>query len=212
MRTPVEGKFEIGPFKCKQEMLDSKKLQPGDVVITCADLTPFAFNQPVTPVPAGTEGTVVGVSLDWGGVPWRFSSKTCRSARKSSAFCSTSLSWCRAKSPSTRNRLHPQDIVHRPPLRWPRSRAHALPAHNCPCSNNIMAETSMQRHAPKSTRPSHCRAPVALFALAVVPSSFHQWTKLSTRRHLLRGEHSSHRGAHACLRVFLVSQEVAHAL
>ena len=64
---PVEGKFEIGPFKCKQKMLDSKRLQPGDVVITCADLTPFAFNQPVTPVPAGTEGTVVGVSLDWGG-------------------------------------------------------------------------------------------------------------------------------------------------
>ena len=81
---PVEGKFEIGPFKCKQKMLDSKKLQPGDVVITCADLTPFAFNQPVTPVPAGTEGTVVGVSLDWGGVPWRFSSETCRSARQSS--------------------------------------------------------------------------------------------------------------------------------
>ncbi len=69
---PVEGKFEIGPFKCKQKMLDStgkaptspKRLQPGDVVITCAHLTPFAFNQPVTPVPAGTEGTVVGVSLD----------------------------------------------------------------------------------------------------------------------------------------------------
>ena len=72
MRTPVEGKFEIGPFKCKQEMLDSKKLQPGDVVITCADLTPFAFNQPVTPVPAGTEGTVVGVSPGTGAVEIQF--------------------------------------------------------------------------------------------------------------------------------------------
>jgi len=69
---PVEGKFEIGPFKCKQKMLDSKRLQPGDVVITCAHLTPFAFNQPVTPVPAGTEGTVVGVSLDTGAVEIQF--------------------------------------------------------------------------------------------------------------------------------------------
>ena len=53
----LEGKFEIGPFKCKQKMLDStgkaptspKRLQPGDVVITGAHLTPFAFNLPVTP-------------------------------------------------------------------------------------------------------------------------------------------------------------------
>jgi hypothetical protein len=107
----------------------------------------------------------------------------------------------RAKSPSTRKRLHPQDFVHPPPLRWPRSRADALPAHNGPRSNNIMAETSLQRHAPTSTRPSHCRAPVAPFALAVVPSSFHQRPRLSTRRRLLRGELSSHRGAHARLRV-----------
>jgi len=77
---PVEGKFEIGPFKCKQKMLDStgkaptspKRLQPGDVVITDTSLTPFAFNQPVTPVPAGTEGTVVGVSLDTGAVEIQF--------------------------------------------------------------------------------------------------------------------------------------------
>jgi hypothetical protein len=77
---PVEGKFEIGPFKCKQKMLDStgkaptspKRLQPGDVVITGAHLTPFAFNQPVTLVPAGTEGTVVGVSPGTGAVEIQF--------------------------------------------------------------------------------------------------------------------------------------------
>jgi hypothetical protein len=80
VRLPVEGKFEIGPFKCKQKMLDStgkaptspKRLQPGDVVITDTSLTPFVFNQPVTPVPAGTEGTVVGVSPGTGAVEIQF--------------------------------------------------------------------------------------------------------------------------------------------
>ena len=47
-------------------------LVPGDVVITGAHLTPFAFNRPVTPVPAGTEGTVLGVSPGTGAVQIQF--------------------------------------------------------------------------------------------------------------------------------------------
>ena len=55
-----------------KEPASSKRLQPGDVVITDAHLTPFVFNLPVTLVPAGTEGTVVGVSPGTGAVEIQF--------------------------------------------------------------------------------------------------------------------------------------------
>ena len=101
-------------------------------------------------------------------------------------------------------RLRGRGCIHRTSSTRRLSAAQGARTHsptNFTSSNSFMVETSPQKHAPNSTRQSHCHAPTAPSVLAEEPSSFRQRHWLSTRRPLLPGEPRSPRGARARVRV-----------
>ena len=117
------------------------------VVITSALIKPFAFLQPETSVPAGTEGTLLGVSpgsravkIQFDGVPF---------PQKVFHFLTYKLSLVTQKTTLAEEEAASTGFVHPPPRSGP-SRADALPDPNFPSSETV----SWWKLRRKSTRPT----------------------------------------------------------